>query len=99
MTMHPTLLHWISVDERLPPIDQAVLVAHKSGYDGKPILAFGARLDGDEGWCWGVGGQYGIRLDNDSANDIHADDEYVVTHWAPLNDPGGVHGENEDRNG
>jgi hypothetical protein len=77
---------WKSVDTELPSIGSIVQVSYKSGFDDKPVFAWGARLEGDEGWCWGVeqmGG--GIRPDEDAMwNNIDTDDEYRVTHWMPL---------------
>lgn len=81
-------MNWIDALDRLPDTDQIVMVAYKSGYDGKPILAFGARLEFEEGWCWGVA-DASIRLDEDADwNGVKADDEYIVTHWAEVSPPG-----------
>ena len=80
---------WIDAAKERPPIDQIVIVSYKSGHDGKPTYAWGARLEGDEGWCWGVSsGVIGLRPDHDACwNDIQTDDEYEVTHWMPLPKP------------
>jgi hypothetical protein len=81
---------WKAVsDGGLPPIGIVVLVSYKSGYDEKPIFAWGARLDGDEGWCWGIEQRgCGIRPDEDAKwNGVEADDDYEVTHWMPLPHP------------
>jgi hypothetical protein len=47
-------MKWINVKKRLPKIDVPVLVCLPSGFDGSPRIAFGARVDGGEGWCWGL---------------------------------------------
>jgi hypothetical protein len=79
-------MNWQSVVEALPPLDEIVHVCFRSGNDGHPVLAFGARMDDGDGWLWGVGPGYnGIRPDKDALwNGIEADDEYDVTHWAAL---------------
>jgi hypothetical protein len=80
---------WISVKDRLPDLDQVVLV-HYPRLDGTPTYNWGARVDGGESWCWGVKGGYGssIHLGKDADyNDIEVDDDYPVTHWKPLDPP------------
>lgn len=93
---------WISIRKRLPPIDRVVLVCFRSGYDGSPVYAFGARRDDVDGWLWGIQTGYssGIRLGKDAGwNGIEADDDYKVTHWqrlpsapfrSPAKDPAGT---------
>jgi hypothetical protein len=82
------MARWISVKTRLPPLDETVLIAYPSGYDGKPVYAWGARVDDSEGWLWGRGGGFGVRPDKGIGyNDIEADDDYPVTHWMPLPRP------------
>ncbi len=83
----PMAAKWISVTKRRPKLDRVVLVCFRSGYDGGPMYAFGARVDDGDGWLWGIqhssGG--GVRLDRDAGwNGVEADDDYQVTHWQPL---------------
>lgn len=83
-------MRWISVEDKLPDLDQVVMVCYPSGYDGSPIYTWGARMDDSEGWCWGVksagGGE--IRLgETASWNQIEVDDDYQVQFWQPLDDP------------
>lgn len=80
---------WISVKTRLPRIDQTVMVCYPSAYDGKPIYAFGGRVDGGEGWCWGIKQGYGGVTPGGDAyeNDVEVDDDYPVSHWKPLEKP------------
>ncbi len=77
---------WIPVKKKLPPLDRVVFVCYRSGYDGAPVYAFGARLDDSDGWLWGIHHGYGgVRLGHDANwNDIEADDDYEVTHWQTL---------------
>jgi hypothetical protein len=80
---------WISVKDRLPDLEQVVLVCFPSDYNEKPQYAWGARLDDTEGWVWGIKNGYGS-LDPaaDAAwNDIECDDDYRVSHWQPLPAP------------
>lgn len=73
---------WIDVKDKLPPLDEVVLV-HYPSHDNFPVYNWGARVDDGEGWCWGVKGGYGasLRIDKDcSWNDIEVDDDYPVTH-------------------
>ena len=80
---------WVAVGERLPEIEQTVLVCFPSGYDGKPVYAWGARVDDSDGWLWGISSSFsGIRPDYSTGNnDISADDDYQVSHWMPLPSP------------
>lgn len=81
---------WISVKDKLPDLDQVVMVCWPSGYDGKPLYAWGARLDDAEGWLWGVapGGCAWISPGEDAAESgIEADDDYPVQFWKPLEAP------------
>src|SRR3990167_7914347 len=80
---------WIPVSERLPGLEQVVLVHFASGYDGSPVYAWGARCDDSEGWLWGISSsRSGIHpKENADFNDIEADDDYKVTHWMPLPAP------------
>lgn len=74
---------WINTKKRLPKIGRVVIVCYRSGYDGAPVLAFGGRVDGGEGWLWGImDNRFGVQH-NDGDN-IEADDDYQVTHWMPL---------------
>ncbi len=73
-------MNWISVKEKLPEVDQIVLVCRTNGFDGSPIYDWGARLDEADGWLWGVGGTYGLHAtENASYNNIEADDDYTIT--------------------
>lgn len=81
---------WRPVESELPKMDEVVLVSYNSGFNGQPVLAFGARVDSGEGWLWGVKQGYGagVHLDKDAGwNDVEADDDYQVTHWQPLTAP------------
>jgi len=62
---------WISVKDRLPELDEKVLVLCGD-------ICFGGRVDDADGWLWGVANIIG---------DIEADDDYEVTHWQPLPTP------------
>lgn len=78
---------WVSVKNRLPRMNRVVLVCYASGFDGKPIFNWGARIDGGDGWLWGVKvGVSGDICPDESVdwNLIDADDDYAVTHWQPL---------------
>lgn len=81
---------WRPVKDGLPEIGRVVLVSYNSGFNDEPVLAFGARIDTDEGWLWGIQTGYSGGVDpNEDAtwNEIDADDEYKVTHWQPLTAP------------
>ena len=79
---------WIDVKDRLPDFDVTVLVCFPSSYDGKPVYAWGARVDDLQGWAWGVGGRFGVRADKDAVyNEIEVSDEYPVAYWMPLPPP------------
>lgn len=81
---------WISVKEKMPDIDQVVMVAYPSGNGDKPTYAWGARIDDGDGWCWGTKSGYGSAIrpnDTPSGADIEVDDDYPVTHWQPLPAP------------
>lgn len=82
------MTEWTPVENGLPELEQIVLVSYRSGYDGFPLIAFGARLDDGEGWLWGLSRSDGVRVDKDAGwNDAEADDDYQVTHWMPLPAP------------
>lgn len=68
----------------LPPLDHTVLICYPD-YKGIPMINFGGRTDGGEGWLWGIDedGQYGGYRYNDKAS-IMCDDEYLVTRWAEI---------------
>lgn len=78
--------NWISVKDRLPDLDQIVIVKYPSVYDRSPLYAWGARVDDGDGWLWGIKSGGGpIHPDKDpSWNDIEAGDDYQVTDWQPL---------------
>lgn len=79
---------WISVKDRLPKLGQIVIICYASGYDGAPIIAWGARVDECEGWLWGEARCGDIRPDMDEGwNQIEADDDYKVTHWMAMPKP------------
>lgn len=77
---------WISVKDKLPDLDQIVIIRFPSGYDGSHIYAWGGRTDDGDGWCWGRVDAYGgmISLKGEI---IDIDDDYPVTHWQPLPEP------------
>ena len=80
---------WISVNDRLPDMDDLVFVRMPSGKGGHSF-APGARVDGgydDKGefyWLWAIG-RWPVNPDKSAGwNDIEADDDYEVTHWRPM---------------
>lgn len=75
---------WISVKDRMPEIDQVVVIRY--GSDSNPCHAFGGRgwVSSDE-WLWGKVDLGEVYLDGD--DEIVADDDYQATHWMPLPDP------------
>jgi hypothetical protein len=77
---------WIRVSQRLPDVDQTVIIS--CPFDDGAIYYWAARLEDGDGWLWGVGGKFGLRVGETPAwNDIEADDDYAPTHWRPLFDP------------
>ena len=76
---------WISIKERLPDLDQLVIITWLSDYDRSPIYAWGGRTDDGDGWRWGVADSY--RSINSKGEPIEIDDNYPVTHWMPLPAP------------
>ena len=81
---------WTPVEDALPDIDQIVQVRFPRGYDGADVYAYGARIRGDIGcWLWGIQTSRGgiVIGETPSWSDIKADDDYPVTHWAPLLPP------------
>jgi hypothetical protein len=81
---------WRPVETELPKMDEVVLIIYNGGFNGRPVITFGARIDSGEGWLWGVKRGYGadVHLDKDAGwNEIDADDDYEVTHWQPLTAP------------
>lgn len=85
--VHPNPADNDAHPERLPPPDTVVWIVYLSDHDNKPLIAFGGRSDGGEGWLWGVdrSGCYGQGFDAE----IECDDEYRVTHWAEIEWPEG----------
>lgn len=89
------MTEWTDCKDRLPAINQVVIVCYPSGYDGSPLYAWGARCDGcedehgNDAWCWGIGAPtFGISPGMDAGhNGIEVDDDYDVTHWMPLPEP------------
>ena len=84
------MTNWISVTDRLPPLEEVVIVAIDYGPnrqgDSTPLrLAFGARCDDVDGWLWGIS-SYGPFIPSEGAGgaDVQVDDDYPVTHWMPL---------------
>lgn len=71
--------------ETLPPLDTVVWIIYLSDFDDVPVLAFGGRSDGGEGWLWGVdrSGPY----PKGGEAEIECDDDYRVTHWAEIEWP------------
>jgi len=65
-------MKWISVKDRLPRINEYVLIAAPSGYGGTPYRYSEAKYDPDyKGWT-------------DCASDRITDSGEDVTHWMPL---------------
>lgn len=71
---------WISVEERMPPLDTDVLVfavgLPEWGFEGKTTMAITFRYWSDSKGCeqWSTPWQY-----------FHKD--YKITHWMPLPEP------------
>lgn len=81
---------WISVKDRLPDFDQVVMVCWPSGFDGRALYSWGARIDDGDGWLWGIKtGWCGWIAPGDDADDngIEVDDDYPVQFWKPLDAP------------
>lgn len=81
---------WISVKDKLPDLDQVVMICWPSGYDGSARYSWGARLDDSDGWLWGITQAYGCWIDpagDASKNSIEADDDYPVQFWKPIDPP------------
>ena len=75
-------MEWISVEDRLPPLDRIVwLFRPKYG----PFI--GCRTDDGDGWLWA--NSYGSQYWHEGKweGDAEIDDDYDVTHWMPLPDP------------
>lgn len=79
---------WISVKDKLPDLDQLVMVCFPD-YKGEPRYAWGTRLDEGEGWLWGIVARFGdVHPLRDSRwNGVEADDDYPVQFWKPLDTP------------
>ena len=78
---------WISVKDKMPELEQVVMVCWPSGFDGRPLYSFGARLDDSEGWVWGVSSMNHIDPSRDASWNIEADDDYPIQFWKPLDMP------------
>lgn len=90
-------MNWIKVapnpadndahSELLPPLNKVVHVIYLSSYDDSPIITLGGRVEGEDGWLWAITeNEWGYGKD-DELNDLIADDEYRVTHWAEIEWP------------
>lgn len=88
-------MNWIKVEpnpsdnkhlERLPPLDKVVLVIYLD-YDDTEVIAFGGRIDNGEDWLWAIDDNRGGVHRGDQFNDLTADDDYRVTHWAEIEWP------------
>lgn len=77
------MTRWVSVKNRLPKIDRVVIVCWSSGYDGRPVYSWGARVQDDERWLWGIYGSNIDPRDDAARSGIEVDDDYPVTHWMP----------------
>ena len=81
---------WYPTETTLPPLEKIVIVRYRWGIDDADVYAWGARIDEDEGWLWGIQQGYscGIHPDKSAGwNDIEADDDYQITHWMDLPEP------------
>lgn len=73
---------WISVEDRLPDIDQVVVCLENT------VTYYGGCVDaGDEGWLWGMADSTPWYHDGAWRADIEIDDEYLPSHWMPLPPP------------
>jgi hypothetical protein len=84
-------VNWIKVNdqdsETLPPMDHVVHVIYLSDYDDGQVIALGGRVDDSEGWLWALNDNINGFGRDDKQNDLTADDEYRVTHWAEIKWP------------
>ena len=74
---------WISVEDRLPSVDEKVIVFAIGKYDGfigDTVYAMSMILDRPSGKRWAVPWQY-------------FDVDYEITHWMPLPEPPKENGE------
>lgn len=84
-------MNWIKVNNEdaftLPPLEKVVAIIYLNDYDDSQIFALGGRTDDGEGWLWAVNSNaYGYSK-NEKYNDLTADDDYRVTHWAEIKWP------------
>lgn len=76
--------HWVKVEDRLPEFEEPVWVWVQ--YDeGNGYMTVGARVDGEDGWLWGVAQHGGCNIVDIDC--IEADDAYDVRKWQPLPAP------------
>lgn len=88
-------MEWISVKpnpadnddhpETLPPLDTVVWIIYLSDYNDEPVMSFGGRSDGGEGWLWGR--DYSGHHSPSWEAEIECDDEYRVIYWAEIEWP------------
>lgn len=89
-------MNWIKVEpnpsdndahpELLPPLEKVVYVIYVNEPDSPPVIALGGRVDGEEGWLWAINDSaYGY--EKGDYDDLAADDDYRVTHWAEIEWP------------
>jgi len=86
-------MNWTKVNSddpsTLPPLEQVVFVCYRSGYNGAPVVQLGGRGDfGEEGWMWGMlDTAYFVKDWEPKLYGFEANDDYDVTHWAPIQWP------------
>lgn len=70
---------WISVETRLPPMDEMVLLCEKGA------IYVGCRSMADEGWLWS---QQKYHFDLLDEMGVECDDDYQPDHWKRLKPAG-----------
>ena len=67
----PAVNDWISVEDRLPEQDRAVLAAYTYSFSGDRKFVDIAIIYNEKDWCW-------------YSNDESIDHRTNITHWMPL---------------